>query len=339
VKARLLAELRRLVAADYDIEDEIGGGAMSRVVLATERSLNRRVVLKVLPPELGAGVSAERFRREMMTLAHFAHPHIVPILRADSVVGENGVTFLYYVMPYLEGETLRALMERDRQLPVDRAVRLAREIAEALDYAHRHGVIHRDVKPENVLLSDGHALVIDFGVARALTGGAATITGTGVTVGTPSYMSPEQASADRELDGRTDIYSLGCVLFEMLAGASPHAAPSAQQILARRLSGPAPDVRTLRPSTPPELVRIVQRMLELAPEDRFESAASLVAALRAVEALASVGTGAPAIPPVPPPAAPAQPPVAARPSRLWLALGGLAVLAVAAAAWLALQGP
>ena len=307
---------------------------MSRVVLATERALNRRVVMKVLPPELGAGVSAERFRREMMMLARFSHPHIVPVLRADSVLGDRGVTFLYYVMPYEAGESLRALMSRDRQLPVEQAVRLAREIAEALDYAHRHGVIHRDIKPENVLLNDGHAMVIDFGVARALTGGAATITGTGVTVGTPTYMSPEQASADRELDGRTDVYSLGCLLFEMLGGIGPHTGPSAQQILARRLSAPAPDVRTMRPATPADLAAVVERMLQLAPEDRPDSA-EVVAVLRAIEGAATT----PAPGPPAETAEPAAPRPAARRSRLWIALGGVAVAALAAAAWFALRGP
>src|SRR2546430_8622441 len=205
---------------------------MATVYLARDLKHDRPVALKVLRPELAASLGADRFLREIQVTAHLTHPNILPLLdsgRADE--------FLYYVTPYVEGESLRSRLERERQLPVDEAVRLAAAVAGALDYAHRHQIIHRDIKPENILLEDGQAVVADFGIARALHAAeSAKLTETGVAVGTVAYMSPEQATGE-EFDGRSDIYSLGCVLYEMLAGEPPFTGPTAQVVTARRLAG------------------------------------------------------------------------------------------------------
>ena len=273
--------LQAAVGDTYRLENELGGGGMSRVFVAIESALDRRVVLKVLPPELAAEVSVERFRREIQLAAGLSHPHVVPLLSSGLADG-----LLFYSMPFVEGETLRAWLNRDRQLSIDAAVTLAREVSDALSYAHGRGIIHRDIKPENILISGGHAVVTDFGIARAVsqaTQGSA-LTSAMVTVGTPAYMSPEQASAERELDGRTDVYSLSCVLYEMLAGNTPFSGPSQQAVIARRLIEPAPRVRASRADVPDWLDDVVARGLATSPSDRFATARDFVAALSGQQA-------------------------------------------------------
>ncbi|MFN2563660.1 MAG: protein kinase [Gemmatimonadaceae bacterium] len=281
----LLAQLQSTLGSAFTIERELGGGGMSRVFVATETALGRRVVIKVLPPELTAELSAERFRREIQLAAQLRHPLIVPLLSA----GEAGGV-LYYTMPLVEGESLRARLVREGALPVRDVVRLMRELADALAHAHSRGVVHRDIKPENVLLEGSHALVADFGVAKALsaatagdsgTTAAARATATGVLLGTPAYMAPEQAAGDRTADHRADLYALGLVGYEMLAGRPPFAEHTPQRLLAAHLvEAPAPLAR-LRPDAPPALAELVMRCLEKDPARRPQSAAEVLAALEA----------------------------------------------------------
>jgi TolB-like protein/Tfp pilus assembly protein PilF/tRNA A-37 threonylcarbamoyl transferase component Bud32 len=279
VTSDLRKRLEATLGDSCTIESELGRGGMSRVFLATETGLGRRIVVKVLPPELAAEVSIERFRREIQVAARLNHPHIVPLLNATS---EGGL--LYYTMPFVEGESLRSLIDRDKQLPVDLAVQFAREASDALAFAHERGVIHRDIKPDNILLSDGHAVVTDFGIARAVSQstGSHTLTSATVTVGTPAYMSPEQASAEPDLDGRTDIYSLSCVMYEMLVGEVPFKGPSQQGMLARKFSETAPRVKASRADIPDWLDEVVAKGLERDPADRFQTAREYNAALAAV---------------------------------------------------------
>ena len=260
----------------YRLERELGRGGMATVYLAQDLKHDRNVALKVLRPELAAGLGPERFLREIRIAAKLTHPHILPLHDSGEVGGG-----LYYTMPFVDGESLRQRLERERQLPLEDALAIAREVAEALDYAHRRGIVHRDIKPENILLEDGHAVVADFGLARALDeAGAERLTGSGLTLGTPDYMSPEQAAGDRALDGRTDIYSLGCVLYEMLSGEPPFAGASVQAKLARRLTDPVPSLGPLR-EVPPSVERAVSRALARVPADRFPTAGGLARALRA----------------------------------------------------------
>jgi len=262
------------LADRYVIERELGRGGMATVYLAHDLKHDRRVALKVLHPELAATLGPERFLREIRTTARLDHPHILAVHDSGETHGQ-----LWYTMPYVEGESLRDRLRREVQLPVEEAVRLTREVADALDYAHRHGLVHRDVKPENILLSDGHARVADFGVARALdAAGGSQLTETGMSVGTPAYMSPEQASAG-QMDGRSDIYALGCVLYEMLAGEPPFTGPTPQAILAKRVLEPVPHVRTLREGVPEPLEQAISRALARAPADRFATAAEFARAL------------------------------------------------------------
>jgi eukaryotic-like serine/threonine-protein kinase len=292
-------QLQVTLGSAYTLERELGGGGMSRVFVVHEASLGRRVVVKVLPPELAAGVNVERFRREIQLAASLVHPHIVPLLSAGET---NGLP--YYTMPFVEGESLRERLARDRPLPIDEAVGLAREVALALDYAHRRGIVHRDIKPENILLHDGHALVTDFGIARAVTQAATghALTEVGVAVGTPSYMSPEQGAGERDLDGRSDVYALGCVLYEMLTGWPPFTGMNAQSVIMRHITDPAPRVIDARPEVPPSVDRAVERTLAKSPDERFATAADLV---RALDRGSAAPTGWPTLP-----AAAAQAPVA-----------------------------
>jgi eukaryotic-like serine/threonine-protein kinase len=269
------AGLEAALAGSYTLRRELGRGGMATVYLADDVKHDRPVALKVLHPELAASLGPDRFLREIKLAARLQHPHIMSVL--DS--GESG-GHLWFTMPYVEGESLRDRLVRERQLPVADAVRLTREAALALDFAHRHGVVHRDVKPENILLVDGQALVADFGIARAIDQGSAPhLTETGMSVGTPAYMSPEQAVGDKGLDARTDIYSLGTVLYEMLAGETPFAAPTAQAMLARRFTETPRPLQQLRETVPEAVAQAVARALAKAPADRFATAAEFARAL------------------------------------------------------------
>jgi serine/threonine-protein kinase len=268
--------LRAALADRYRIERELGAGGMATVYLAHDVKHDRKVALKVLRPELAAVLGAERFVQEIKTTAALQHPHILPLFDSGTADG-----FLFYVMPYIDGETLRTKLDRETQLGIDEAVRITREIADALDYAHRHGVIHRDIKPENILLHDGRAMVADFGIALALSAAAGgRMTETGLSLGTPHYMSPEQATAEKEITNRSDIYSLGSVLYEMLTGSPPHVGASAQQIIMKIVTEEAAPVTALRKSVPPHVAAATAQSLEKLPADRFASAAEFGAALK-----------------------------------------------------------
>ena len=269
-------DLTTALAAHYRIERELGAGGMATVYLAEDLKHKRRVALKVLKPELAAVLGAERFVQEITTTAALQHPHILPLF--DS--GEAG-GFLYYVMPFIDGETLRAKLDRETQLGIDESVKIATAVADALDYAHRHGVIHRDIKPENILLHEGRPMVADFGIALAVSAAAGgRMTETGLSLGTPHYMSPEQATAEKEITGRSDIYSLASVLYEMLTGDPPHTGASVQQIIMKIITESPQPVTVLRKSVPANVAAAVSKALEKLPADRFASAAEFAAALR-----------------------------------------------------------
>ena len=280
-------ELETGLADRYRLERELGRGGMARVYLAHDLKHDRPVALKVLHPGLGAALGAERFLREVRTAARLQHPNILTVFdsgAAGQPGGEAGS--LWYTMPYIEGESLRDRLRRETRLPVDEAAAIAREVAEALDYAHERGVIHRDIKPENIMLSRGHALVADFGIARARqsTGGDdERLTEIGLALGTPSYMSPEQATGAEELDARSDVYCLGCVLFEMLCGEPPFHGPTVHAILARRFTETAPAPSQTGRDVPQAMDRIVLRALASLPRDRFPTAGAMGAALREAE--------------------------------------------------------
>jgi serine/threonine-protein kinase len=261
-------QLNTALAGRYEIERRIGAGGMATVYLARDLKHHRKVALKVLSPELGAVLGPERFLGEIEVTASLHHPHLLPLF--DS--GEAG-GLLFYVMPYIEGETLRTRIERERQLTVDDAIRITCAIASALDYAHRHGVVHRDLKPENVLLHEHQPLVMDFGIALAVSNaGGARITQTGLSLGTPQYMSPEQATGDRQIDGRSDIYSLGAMLYELLTGEPPHTGATVQAIIARVITDRARSMRATRETIPEHVDAAVLRSLAKLPADRFATA-------------------------------------------------------------------
>ena len=271
----LADRVQRVLSDRYVIEKELGHGGMAVVFLARDLRHERHVAIKVFRSDLGDASGAERFQREIRLLARLQHPHILPLY--DS--GTTGETS-YFVSPFVSGETLRERLKREHQLPIDDAVRLTIEVADALEFAHAHDVIHRDIKPENILQHDGHAVVADFGIARAMrrTVGEWT-TAAGMMVGSPAYMSPEQASGEHELDGRADIYSLACVLYEMLAGHPPFTGRSAHMIIVARLSGTARPVHEVRSDVPARLSAVVSKALERAPGDRFGSAGEFSRAL------------------------------------------------------------
>jgi len=271
----LRRRLATALAGRYEIEREIGRGGMATVHLARDLRHNRWVAIKVLREELAAAVGADRFLEEIRVTASLQHPHILPLFDSGSAAG-----LVWYVMPFVEGETLRSRLARERRLPVDEALQLVREIADALEYAHRHGVVHRDVKPENVLLQSGHALVADFGIALALeNAGGARLTHTGITLGTPSYMAPEQAAGDRPIDARTDVYALGAVLHEMLAGESPFAARSHRETRGTSTYEPLIALAARRADVSSSLDAAVRRAMAREPADRFPSAGAFAAAL------------------------------------------------------------
>ena len=267
--------LAAALADRYRLERELGAGGMATVYLAHDLRHDRNVALKVLRPELAAVIGADRFLAEIKTTAALQHPHILPLFDSGQADG-----FLFYVMPLIEGESLRDRLNRERQLPVDDAVRLAKEIGAALDYAHRHGVIHRDIKPENILLHDGAALVADFGIALAVShAGGSRMTETGLSLGTPGYMSPEQATGERALDARADVYSLGCLLYEMLAGEPPHTGPTIQAVIAAVVTKEPERLGARRRSVPANVEAAVHRALAKLPADRFATAEAFVKAL------------------------------------------------------------
>jgi serine/threonine-protein kinase len=273
------AQVNRLKAAladRYRIERELGRGGMATVYLAEDLKHERQVAVKVLRSELVAVMGPERFLREIKLTARLSHPHILPLLESGEADG-----VLYYVMPYVEGESLRHKLTRETQLSIEEALLLGQQVVSALDYAHRQGVIHRDIKPENILLHAGEAMVADFGIALALSAaGGERLTETGLSMGTPEYMSPEQASGAKHVDARSDIYSLGCVLYEMLGGDPPFTAHTPQAVIARQVLDPPPSLRTLRPSIPAQVEEVVKRALAKAPADRWQTADELLAHLK-----------------------------------------------------------
>ena len=274
--SELLDHIQQSLGDRYLIERELGRGGMAFVYLARDRRYERQVAVKVLDPDIATAVGAERFLREIRITAQLQHPHIVPLL--DSAEAGN---LLYAVMPFVEGESLRDRLMAQARLPITEAVSMAWEVADALDYAHRRGVVHRDIKPENILVSNGHALVADFGIARAVgLAGGATLTGVGFPIGTAAYMSPEQATAASPVDGRSDIYSLGCVLYEMIAGRMAFAGPSLKSVLTQQLTVDPPLVHISRPDVPPAIIAIVRRCLMKQPDERYQTAGELAEDLR-----------------------------------------------------------
>jgi len=277
--------LNAALVGRYRIEHELGKGGMATVYMAEDLKHRRHVALKVLRPELAAALGAERFLREIETTANLRHPHVLPLYDSGAAGG-----FLYYVMPVVEGESLRERLDREKQLPVDDALAIAREVADALGHAHAHGIVHRDVKPENILLDAGHAVLTDFGIARAVREvGDDRLTHTGVSIGTPAYMSPEQAAGDEEVDRRSDLYSLGCVLYELLAGQPPFTGPTAEAVSRQHLIAEPAPITNLRPAVPRGVVEALTRALAKNPADRFDTAAGFAEALSTQE-----GTSRPA---------------------------------------------
>ncbi len=262
----------------YAVDRELGHGGMAIVYLANDLRHDRWIALKVLRPELAAEIGPERFLREIKLAAGLTHPHILPVYDSGEADG-----LLFYVMPNMEGKSLREKLDDEMQLPLDEALQITRQVASALDYAHRKNVVHRDIKPENILLHEGSALVADFGIGKALSEAESGITQTGMAIGTPTYMSPEQASGEENVDGRSDLYSLGCVLFEMLCGEPPFTGPTAQAIIAKRFIAPIPEVRTVR-DVPEAVDLVTTRALARTPVDRFPTAAEFAEALRAIQA-------------------------------------------------------
>ena len=319
-------------AGRYRIERELGAGGMATVYLAEDLKHRRKVAIKVLRPELGAVLGAERFLREIETTANLRHPHILPLYDSGNADG-----FLYYVMPLVEGESLRDRLVRERQLPIADALRIAREVADALSYAHARGVVHRDIKPENILLEGEHAVVADFGIARAFSAaGGERITQTGLSVGTPLYMSPEQSMGDTEVDGRSDLYSLACVLYEMLGGQAPFTGPTVESIVRQRLVADAPPITNLRPAVPAVVADALQRALARNPADRFNPVAQFSAAIESTPTPAvarSRGAGEPIG--VATPVAPTAPMAGTRGKRwIWAGAALVALVTIAlAVAW------
>ncbi|MDH4351824.1 MAG: serine/threonine protein kinase, partial [Gemmatimonadota bacterium] len=327
------SHLSTALADHYRIERELGQGGMATVYLAEDLKHKRKVALKVLKPELAAVLGAERFVQEIKTTAALQHPHILPLYdsgRAAAAAGAGGPSeFLFYVMPYIQGETLREKLDRETQLGIEEAVKITTEVADALDYAHQQGVIHRDIKPENILLHNGRPMVADFGIALAVSAAAGgRMTETGLSLGTPHYMSPEQATAEKDLSARSDVYSLGSVLYEMLAGSPPHTGASVQQIIMKIVTEEAQPVAEVRKNVPPNVAGAVMKALEKLPADRFVTAAEFAAALKnpafRVAGAALPGGSGPAGP------------LARQPAVL--ALAGISGALLIALVWLALRG-
>jgi len=282
-----LDRVRTVLSDRYAVERELGSGGMASVFLAEDVKHARQVAIKVIRPDIAYSVGVDRFLREIGIASRLSHPHIIPVYDSGDADG-----LLHYVMPFVPGESLSQLLDREHRLPIAEAVTIASEVASALAYAHTHHVVHRDIKPANILLSEGHAVVMDFGVARAFGDvGRESITAPGVAVGTPTYMSPEQAAGEGHLDGRSDVYSLGCVLYEMLTGEPPYDGPTTHAIVAKCFSQPVPSARRLRPDTPVHIDRAVSKALAKFPHERFDTATSFA------EALVIPGVAAPPPPP------------------------------------------
>jgi serine/threonine-protein kinase len=277
------AEAGKDAPPPYTIERELGRGAVATVYLARDRRLDRPVALKLLRPDVATATDARRFRREIAILARLYHPHILQLYDFGVLGPASGHPGLFFVMPYVRGESLRQRLARDGPMPLDDALALARDLAGALAYAHAQAVVHRDIRPENILLEAGHALLSDFGIAGVLeSAGGERLSASGIVLGQPGYMSPEQAAGARAIDGRTDVYGLGCVLYEMLAGEPPFTGATRGAILARQAAGNTPPLRTVRPDIPEGIERAIQRALAVRPEERFGTASEVGAALRAV---------------------------------------------------------
>jgi serine/threonine protein kinase/tetratricopeptide (TPR) repeat protein len=314
--SELKEQLQRTLGDNYTLERELGGGGMSRVFVAEETSLGRKVVVKVLPPDLAAAVNLERFRREIQLAAKLQHPHIVPVLAAGVSEG-----LPYYTMPFIEGESLRARMAKRGELPVHDAAKILRDVLSALSYAHDHGVVHRDIKPDNILLTGPHAVVADFGVAKALsasTNPGSSLTSLGVALGTPAYMSPEQAAADPNTDHRADLYAVGAVAYEMLTGQQVFSARSPQAMLAAHATETPEPIQKRRATVPPALASLIMRSLEKHAADRPQSAGEMLAELEA--AITPSGATTPHTGMMP------ARKVAASPRSRWMAVGGAALL-------------
>ena len=310
----LLAKLQASLAGRYVIERELGRGGMATVYLARDLQHERPVALKVLHPELAASLGAERFQREIRMAAKLQHPHILGVYDSGSID-----EYLWFSMPFVEGESLRDRLTREGQLTIPEAVRITREAALALDFAHRHGVVHRDIKPENILLIDGQAMVADFGIARAAESGGESLTQTGMSIGTPAYMSPEQASGDKNVDARSDVYSLGCVLYEMLAGEAPFTGPTAQAVIMRVMTENARSLSAVRSTVSPPLAAAIVQAMAKSPADRFATSAEFA---RALESAAVTTSSMPSVPA----------PATRRPKWLGAGIAAVAVAVIAAAA-------
>ena len=326
-----VARLNAALSGRYAIERELGEGGMATVYLADDLKHERKVALKVLKPELAAVVGAERFLAEIKTTANLQHPHILPLFDSGEADG-----FLFYVMPYVEGESLRGKLDREKQLGVEETLSLTQKVADALDYAHENGVVHRDIKPGNILLSQrGEPLIADFGIALAVAqAGAGRITETGLSLGTPHYMSPEQATGDRDVDPRSDVYALGCVLYEMLSGQPPFSASSAQAVLVKILTTDAPSITSERRTVPPNVAAALAKSLEKLPADRFTSAAKFASALRDPNFTYEARSRMSAAATTPQPVSAQVPPSAVQPwRRRTFAVAASAVLLAGLAAW------
>jgi serine/threonine-protein kinase len=296
MSTHLRDQLQSALGGSYSVGHELGGGGMSRVFVADDATLGRQVVLKVLPPDAAAGISTDRFKREIALAARLQHPHIVPLLSAGQIGrdDESAAPLPYYAMPFVEGESLRQRLAKGGELPIAEGLRLLREVASALDYAHEKGIVHRDIKPDNVLLSRGSAMVTDFGVAKALSASndpnASSTTSLGIALGTPAYMAPEQAAASPNIDARADLYAFGAMAYELFAGRPPFAGRSPQATLAAHVAEMPEAIGNLRPSVPPAVASLIMRCLEKNPADRPQSAAEVI---RQLDAITTPGTTAP----------------------------------------------
>jgi len=334
----LLQRFQSLLEGRYAIERELGRGGMATVYLATDLRHGRTVAIKLLQPEITTSLTAERFLREISITAKLQHPNILGLFDSGA---ENGLC--YYVMPHVEGETLRDRLIWEKQLPMETALQVAMEVVSALAYAHSRGVVHRDIKPENILFSAGHAVVADFGIARAVSEGQRSITAVGIPLGTPPYMSPEQAQGLDSIDHRSDIYAIGCMIFEMVGGRPPFLATSLGKIIQAHLSEPPPHLRDFRPEVSESLQAVVEKSLAKKPSDRFQTAAELLQALQLIAAASTLERADPErirttpMPTyAPPPADAGEPQDAGK--RFWIL--GVVVAVLAAAGWFLLRpGP